>query len=252
MSTSSTTPWHTNLFIGFAVGTTDAYINHPLWVLKTRQQLRQPFTLNPLVLYRGVFTHAMSSVPMDMLQVSISRIAMERFFADDMSYTKKRLISGCIGGTAAAFISTPVELCMTRQQQQLDPIATLKKTPFKGWVATAARDSLFCLGFFSAVPLLTTFFEKQGSPPPLATISAGLAAGVMTAVVSHPIDTIKTAVQGSLKHLSYAKACVDILKTDGPLGFVTGLPLRTARVASGILVLGSMNDFLEKNLIDNG
>lgn len=243
------TPWHTNLFIGFSIGVTDVCVNHPLWVIKTRQQLRLTFSLNPRIIYQGVFAHAFTSVPMDMLQTSISRVVTERFFKKETQYEVKRVIGGFVGGVAAAFISAPTEFYLTRQQQKIDPIASLKKTPFKGWLGTAVRDGIFCFGFFSAVPMLKHTLEERKIHSVFATVIAGLVSGGITAIVSHPADTVKTLMQASIQPISYKEVCFQILKKSGVKGFFSGVALRTARVSSGILVLGGMNDFLEQKLI---
>ncbi len=248
----STTPWQTSLFIGFTIGTTDAYINHPLWALKTRQQAGMPFTLNPRILYRGVVSHALSSVPMDMLQVTVSRVAMERLLPKDTSYTTRRLLGGLIGGTAAALISSPAELVMTCQQQGFNPITALKAHPFKGFLSAAGRDSLFCCGFFAAVPLVREALEEKDVSSSLAATVAGLSSGVFTAVISHPCDTLKTLIQSSKEKKTYKDAFKEAMQIHGWKGLFTGLPLRTARVASGIFILGTMNDFLERTLIHTG
>ena len=245
----SETAWYISPLIGFAIGTTDAYVNHPLWAIKTRQQIGAPFTLNPRILYRGVVAHAMSSVPMDMLQVTVSRLSMDHLFSKETSYTNKRLFGGLIGGAFAALISSPVELIMTRQQQDLSPLEILRKNPLRGFSTTVARDSIFCAGFFAGVPLLREKFEERKVEPAIAALAAGIFSGVVTAVISQPFDTLKSNIQASIEPVSHRSAIYAIINKSGYRGLFTGLLMRMARVTSGVLILGVMNDALEQTLI---
>jgi hypothetical protein len=241
--------WYINPLIGFIVGVTDASVNHPLWAIKVRQQIGLPFTLSPSVLYRGFFPHAISSVPMDMLQVSVGHMCMDYLPDKKISYWEKRFFSGLLGGLSASLISTPVELVMTRQQQDVGFRDVLKRNPLRGFMMTALRDSIFCCGFFAGVPLSRDYLESRGLISPIACVASGLGSGVITAIISQPFDTLKSKIQACNDLVSHKKLAKEILRTEGLQGFFTGLTMRVARVSSGVLILGVMNDLLEKILI---
>ncbi|MBP6952636.1 MAG: hypothetical protein KBC28_10690 [Alphaproteobacteria bacterium] len=44
-----------SFLIGTAAGGIETFVNHPLWVWKTRSQYGGYFTLNPKTIYKGVF-----------------------------------------------------------------------------------------------------------------------------------------------------------------------------------------------------
>lgn len=259
----NSTPWHLNLFIGCAIGITDAYITHPLWAAKTLVQQGKPLTANWRVLFRGVGVHAASSVPLDAIQTAASRIFMENrsFFAhsrwDDSSNATKRIASGLLGGGIGALISSPSEMIMIRQAEKGEKACKAIKGLwsegklgrfYKGFLPTLGRDSLFCCGFFAGVPILTRKFENEDVHPAFATIAAGIISGSITAVISQPFDTVKTLVQ-SEKSLTPRKAVQVIYQERGIEGMFSGLLFRMARVTLGVLILGTMNDSLEKILL---
>lgn len=255
VSESSKTPLHLNLAIGFVVGAAEAYINHPLWALKTRLQTGLPLTLNPRVLYRGVFVHSASSIPLDTLQISLGRIIAERL---PYSLEINRFIGGLTGGAFASLISAPSELIMTRQQATGSSARTVVQAILRqqgprgllaGFLPTLGRDSLFCGGFFAGVPILKKQLTERGVSDVPASFIAGVAAGVTTALISHPFDTLKSRMQYASQPLSMRHTARAILQESGPLGFLDGLSMRTARVTSGIFLLGNFNTYLEEKIL---
>lgn len=259
----NSTPWHVNFFIGAAIGITDAYVTHPLWVAKTLVQQKKPVLHNWKVLFRGVGVHALSSVPLDSIQTAVSRHFMESplFFChprwNNRSNAQKRTISGLLGGGVGALISCPSEMIMIHQtDKKIKALPAIKelwkegkfKEFYKGFFPTLGRDSLFCCGFFAGVPILARKLEKQDVHPILASLAAGIFAGSITAVLSQPFDTVKTVVQ-SEKLLKSKQALQSIYHERGVVGLFSGLSFRISRVTLGILILGTMNDLLEKILL---
>ena len=257
MAIEQNTPWHKSAGIGLVVGSTEAYVNHPLWALKTRMQAGYHFTLNPRVLYRGVVSHATSSVPLDALQISVSRFVMERFFSAETPIEKKRIVGGLVGGCSAALISCPAELIMTYQQNNMDFRSAVAKITqlgrlqnlYRGFLPTIGRESLFCCGFFSGVPLIKQKLVDLGHSELVSTFVSGILCGIGTAIISHPFDTIKTVVQASEEKKSGRAIAVEIFHKQGWSGYFTGLTMRLARVTSAVLILGGFNDYLERKFL---
>lgn len=253
------TPLYLNLAIGVTIGVTEAYANHPLWTLKTLIQQKKPLTLSWRVLYRGVASHAASSIPLDTIQTTASRIFYEHPYFKSIPNVRRRLLGGCFGGCFGALISSPAEMIMTRQLDKGISVQNACKDLwsegrvkrfYAGIGSTLVRDSLFCCGFFSGVPILRDRFERQGFHTGLASVIGGIFSGIITAIISQPFDTIKTVIQSSPDNLSTLSVGRQILIKDGFRGLFSGLTLRVGRVASGILILGVLNDKLESLLLN--
>ena len=238
--------------MGCIMGSVEAVVSHPFWVLKTRVQAGMGFTLHPRVLYRGLVVHVASSLPLDIIQVMVSRIAFERLLPSTMEESKSRLVAGFIGGASSAFICCPADLIMTLQQDG----SSLKKIifriykqknyfyPFLGMLPTIVREGLFCAGVFGGVSILANECEKQKLPEGVSVILSGMGSGAVTTLLSHPADVIKTRMQAF--NLRIRAAAQDVYLKEGMNGFTSGLGWRMVRVSSAVLVLGNLNRYLEK------
>lgn len=259
MTPTKETPLHLNLSIGIVIGAVEAWVSHPLWTLKTLLQQGKPLVAHPRVLYRGVTSHAASSVPLDMVQTAASRIFYEHPAFTFIPKATRRLIAGGVGGCFGALISSPAEMIMIRQLDKSLGVKAACKDLWKeggirkiyaGIGSTLGRDSIFCCGFFAGVPILRNEFECYTSSPPLASISAGILSGIFTAVLSQPFDTIKTSVQSSSTLTNSFSASRKLVAKSGFKGLYNGLSLRIARVTLGILILGTLNDKLEDVILN--
>jgi len=255
MTPNDGTPLHLNVAIGFIIGISEAYINHPLWTLKNQIQQRKTPSYSVRVLYRGVMTHAASSVPLDAIQTTASRMFLEHQALAGIPKVQRRLIAGFLGGCLGSFISTPAEMIMIRQQEKNSAFIAASRdlwqigkirAIYKGLMPTLGRDSLFCCSFFAGVPILRKYFQQHGVHSGLAAIFAGIVSGSSVAVISQPFDTIKTLVQSEGNSSSSKEVVSHIVRNRGFKGLFSGLILRIGRVTSGVLILGVLNDHLEK------
>lgn len=258
MDSTQATSMSLNLLIGCTIGVSEAYVNHPLWALKTRMQQGKPLTLHPRILYRGVMAHAATSIPLDSIQTTACRVFLESDRLAFLPKGKRRLVAGLLGGCIGALISTPAEMIMTRQQDLQSGLSAACESLWRegkirrlyaGFCGTTARDALFCCGFFAGVPILRSHLEQYHVATPLAVVVAGLLSGCFVAVISQPFDVMKTLVQSSSMTISNRYIIRQVYMRRGFLGFFSGLGLRVGRVASGIFILGALNDYLEKTLL---
>lgn len=64
---------------------------------------------------------------------------------------------------------------------------------------TAVRDSLYTAGYLGVCPVLHEYVQNmdafKGRSPTVQFLAAGITAGLLGAVVTHPADTIKTRQQ---------------------------------------------------------
>ncbi len=248
------TPIWVSLLIGSTIGTFEAGVNHPLWVAKTLFQQNQRIDWKPSVLYRGFGVHVISSVPLDICQVTVSRVFYERVFPQEWEPTQRRIVSGLVGGGVSALISAPSEMVMTWQQTGDSSWTAAHKIYNSGGIArifagfwpTVARDGLFCCGVFAGVPLISKELEKGGCSRSVSDGAAAVVSGLATAVLSQPFDVIKTHTQSSLTTIRLHDAIRLIYRESGVSGFGAGFALRVGRVISAVAILGTMNKKLEQ------
>ena len=68
---------------------------------------------------------------------------------------------------------------------------------------TMGREGLICTGMLGATPLLTTAFQQSGMQADIAMATASSATALISCTISHPMDTIKTCMQGDVKGENY-------------------------------------------------
>ena len=127
----------------------------------------------------------------------------------------QELSSATLGGAATAFFATPVEGVMIQQQRfggsligTVARIATdfgvLSGGLMRGLEAAILRDAIYVSGLLGITPIMQDWLmETQG----MSTLNAGLLAsavgGLVGAVPSHPLDVVKTCMQGDLERTTY-------------------------------------------------
>ena len=249
--------WIESSGIGLTVGSADVFVNHSLWALTARIQAKLTFTLNPLILYKGFFVHLISSAPLDALQVTMSHLIIQKVLPNRLDETIKRIAGGFFGGCSAALISCPAEMLMVWQQKNMGfkqaLKAVCKESPlhlYTGFTPMVIREGLFCAGFFSFVPYFRGLFQSRGIKKTEATLLAGILSGAITAIISQPFDTVKTVIQASEKKTQLRQVVKHLIKEDGVKGLFKGLSYRTTRVISTIVILGSLNIYLEEKLYE--
>lgn len=180
-----------------------------------------------------------------------------------------------IGGTAgmiAALVAAPAELVMTVQQRSGEAIGPALRrlvstwgasTLFRGLFLAASRDGIFCASYMACGPLVTSWLH--GSVPQLfgatveeasfsqrtaAGFGGSVVAGLGTVLLTQPMDTIKTIMQGecavmstspsqpTLRLTSIPQSISTIYHRSGLKYFWSGSTPRGLRLIGGIFILG--------------
>ena len=119
---------------------------------------------------------------------------------------------------------------------------------FTGFFETGLRIAVPAAGFLAGVPILAEQLKERKTNSFLAWFVAGTSVGISTALVTQPLDTVKTERQRHLKPKSTLGTIVEIYSKRGVYGFfVGGLP-RIIRVTSAVAVMGSLNEKLKSLL----
>ena len=243
-----------HIFAGAAAGTIETVINHPLFTLKNRIQCAHKFTLNPLILYRGVLGNAASMVPLVTIQISSNIFILDKIhdiLGIGLQYEKP--ISAFFAGNLSSIVSTPIELTLVQQQKCNKTFARsgidflrnhgLKKS-YTGLVGTSIRTGFVSSGFIAIMPQFKYLFQESGYNDELATLLGGFGAGLLSTFLSHPFDTIKTIQQDRAdtdQVLKFKETYHKIIKEKGVRGLYTGVLARSTRVISATLILGHVS-----------
>ena len=242
---------------GSVAGAVEVLVDHPLWSIKTRLQCGDSFTLKPSVLYRGILPNAASMVPITAMQVGLNRCLQNVFFKDTKELSNaQRVTSAFVAGVGSAFVSCPTEIVMTYQGKAkcgfYPAYGHLVKQGglsclFTGLPATAMREGMFTAFFLAVTPILKANIQPYCSNDYVASLVAGMGAGVGATVASQGVDTIKTIQQAAnvLQPVSFKDAVKKLYSTHGMYGFFKGGVPRGARVMSAVTIMGLVAEKME-------
>ncbi len=270
----------TSIGIGAVAGAAEIGLNHPLWVIKTRQQNGYPFRLNPFILYKGILAHATSEVFLCILQVSCAIQTQEainnRNKTSDGHIPKSvslfsAVTGGAIGGGLSALVTNPTELVMTVQQKRIkqqgrgsavsqhnffELASELQKKYgmsrlLLGLPCTGIREIFYTAAYFAGTSAGSEYLLKYLPSVWLSAMLSGASMGLLAAFLTHPFDTIKTVQHGeadATTGCAALQACKKIYSTRGAMGFFDGLAARAGRVASATAVIGTVVEAMRAGL----
>ena len=122
----------------------------------------------------------------------------------------QRVAAAAATGVTSSLLSTPAELVIIQQQRTCRPLvetaAGLLRQHGAGVFARAGlpcalREAVYVAGYLGTAPLATSFLQQlpalEGRPD-AALVLGGMASGAAAAVLTQPLDTVKTRMQANL------------------------------------------------------
>ena len=248
-----------SVITGSIAGAAEVSVGHPLWSIKTRLQSNQPFTLNPTVLYRGILSNAASMMPITAIQVGLNRSVQQFIFKDQQTLADwQRVACAFVAGVGSSLVSCPTEMVMTYQGKAKCGFSAAYQYLMKqggvyfytGLPATAMREGIFTAFFLAVTPIFKAKIHPYCSNEYVASLGAGMSAGVGATLASQGIDTIKTLQQAAdaSKSVSINDAIQRIYSTQGVHGFFKGGLARGTRVMSAVTIMGWVTEKLEAKM----
>lgn len=246
-----------SLTIGSIVGFANITINLPLWAIKIRIQCDLPFTVDPRILYKGYTMLLATTVPIAALEIfNTSRI--EKILNEEKTVSsQERVFSSFLGGISSSLIGNPLNLIATQQHKHgTTPLNTTKnmirqfgiKSIYIGLPASTMTHGLFACAFYGIFPIIKEYARKYTHSEGTAYIFAGVLAGISTAVLTHPLDLIKTIQHRNSDQKgehSFIYSFRKIYKNKGSVGLFKGFVPRTLGMCSTVLVAGTTADVVE-------
>jgi predicted Zn-ribbon and HTH transcriptional regulator len=235
-----------NIAVGSVTGIAEVTVNQPLVTIKNTIQQGKKLSLSPAQLYRGYGANVASMAPITAIQVAVNGVLRNHLSQGgtrELS-TSDKMTAAFVAGTLSAAVSSPSELVVLHQQNYgKDMYSTVKeilaskgvKGMYRGVIPTACRDGGFTTGYLALSDVAKAQVASKVDNELLASLSGGIAAGLVASVVTHPFDTTKTYMQA--KNVGMQDAAKSIYAKDGWSGFFKGLIPRSTRVGLAVALM---------------
>jgi hypothetical protein len=239
--------------LGVCCGTIEVSILQPMLFCKNATQQGLPFTLDPRVLYRGIGVSILNMSILTGVQFPLTSMVARAITQGEerpLSDTEK-VSSAFAGGALSGLVCGPMELVMIQQQRfGASLVGTAGKvvrefgalTMFRGLTVSCGREGIFTAGYLGLGPVFARRLKDgYGVSSSIGDFAGAVGAGLIAATLSHPLDTIKTCMQGDLERATYRGQfhTLSTLYAQGGVGrFFSGWSWRTTRMICAIFLLG--------------
>lgn len=230
-----------NLELGMVAGIFSKMINYPLLNWKNTVQQGLPISFAPAVVYRGLpmaminlgGTTAVQFVATGFFQRSFRKIMGVEENSSTGRAAQAEIAGAAVGGLFSGIPCSIWELTMIQQQRFG---GSLFQTPLRlareyglrslsrGVITCCGRESLYTMAMLGICPLTQQELIKRYNVSPEIALGAGaLIASCFAATLSHPLDTIKTCMQGDVAQLKYKGIKATAVSLSTEYGVAQGL-----------------------------
>ena len=254
-----------NVLLGTCAAFIEAVILQPTLYWKNAKAQRMPFSIDPRIIYRGTSASIFNEMQMMGIQFGMTSLLKRSFSFNENSSNLSSsssaaasnrkgvldMLSASGGGAITAIFVSPVELVMIQQQRFggsffsvpmkiVKEHGLLSRGLMRGLFPTVCRDSIYVTGMLGVTPVVQAHLvSKYSLNNDLAGLYASIIGGVMAALPSHPLDLVKTCMQGDLCQAKYSTfgATLKAIWAEG--GFVrmsSGGFWRTVNITATIVI----------------
>jgi len=248
-----------NCVLGMVTGIMAKACNYPFLVWKNTVQQGLKISLDPRLVYRGLPMACLNLGGTNAVQFGGTGV-FQRLLATTGSSQDTINVGGAfLGGAASGLPCSIWELCMIQQQRfggsiLGTPARFLKEygtaALTRGVTMTIGREAMFTMSMLGITPLIqqrlveSKVVESQNTALAIGALSGAILAGTIT----HPMDTIKTCMQGDLAQLKYG----GIMQSGRSLaaeygvmqGLFKGLSYRIALISTTFFLVNSFKQRL--------
>mmetsp|Transcript_13436 Transcript_13436/g.39633 ORF Transcript_13436/g.39633 Transcript_13436/m.39633 type:complete len:272 (-) Transcript_13436:424-1239(-) len=257
-----------NFAVGASAGTIEVTILQPMLYCKNATQQGLPLTLNPMVLYRGLTVSIINMASLTALQFPLSSMSAGLITGGASAHRPltpvEEIASGFCGGALSGFLCAPMELVLIQQQRFGGSIFG---TPFRlmsengvfsimrGLIPSCGREGIFTAGYIGLGPAFgAALRDNVGMDKTQSKMLGAVGAGVICATLSHPLDTMKTCMQGDVEQKTYKgfTHTLNALMTEGGMQrFFSGWAWRTGRMICAVGIMTECKERLGPLLFPN-
>jgi hypothetical protein len=247
-----------NATVGMTVGVVEVLLLQPFNYAKNMTQQKQPISLNPLVMYRGVGANCVNMGSCTMIQFAVGgKLKLLVTGGDKVKKLTPLEEMGCgIGaGLTSAVVGSPLELIMIQQQRKggntLSTFKTVASPALigRGFMGMAVREALWTCGYLSIPPIvrnyLMTNYPETFTSNEKARIPAALLGGLFACYLTQPFDTVKTCMQGDIERMMYGSFSETAKKIYGESsipGFYRGATFRYGRMVCAVFIMDTLKE----------
>jgi len=166
----------------------------------------------------------------------------------------EKVAAGFMGGALSGVICAPMELVMIQQQRFGTSLVSAAgriiseygaPTLFRGLSTSCGREGLFTAGYLGIGPVFGEKLQQNfGVSKAVSGFAGAVGAGMIAATLSHPLDTIKTCMQGDVEQKTYksiSQTVTTLYSSEGGTSrFFRGWAWRTGRMILAIFLLGQV------------
>jgi len=257
-----------NAILGTIAGGIEVLIDQPQLYWKNATQQRLPFTLDPRLLYRGLIASITNMAVLTGIQFFGAGMVKKMITGGDDGYVLSNfeiIYSAFLGGSLSGLACGPLELTMIQQQRfggnvLLTPVRIIKTFGIyngigRGLLMATLRESVFTAGYLGIAPLLeVVILDKCRNDTGgyianeyLLKFSAAMIGALPAATLSHPLDTIKTCIQGDLEKKTYTTVTQTgktIWEQGGITRMFSGFGWRYFRMGCAVFIINRSKEFL--------
>ncbi len=240
-------------FLGLLAGAIEVTLLQPILYCKNTVQQNIKITLNPRVMYRGLSVSILNMSICTGIQFPLTSMITKTITGGKARRltSSEQLIASFSGGFLSGVVGGPLELILIQQQRFGGNILKVPATLVKNFGPTvigramhlcSGREGLWCAGYLGITPVLSRYLnEVHNVKETTAKIYASVVAGLIAAPLSHPLDTMKTGMQGDVQRTKYGSTMETYRrmydKEGGPRRFFNGLFFRAFRMVLGIYII---------------
>lgn len=223
-----------NLGLGMMSGVMAKLCNYPLLSWKNSSQQSLPISFNPKVVYRGLPVACLNLGGVTAVQFWFTGFFQKLLSPGDQPITPmNQMAAAFLGGVCSGIPCSVWELTMIQQQRFGGSLMDVCKRVTsengvaglgRGMSVTVGRESLFTMAMLGVTPSIQRKLMEDFNMDPSISLAGGALSGALfSAVVTHPMDTIKTCMQGDIGRVKYTSVVGTGKNLVGEFGLAGGL-----------------------------
>jgi len=244
-----------NFLLGLTAGMGTKAINYPLLHCKNRAQQGLPISFNPYVIYRGLPMAMLNLGGTTAVQFGLTGFFQKTLRGSDRELSREKEMGGAfLAGFFSGIPCSMYELTMIQQQRfggsvLSTPLRIMrdygKKTIFRGTTMTMGRESLYTMAMLGGTPLIQRELRDTYNVETSVALAAGsFLTAVLSVTITHPMDTIKTCMQGDVAQVKYSTVLNSgraLVEEYGVVkGLFKGLTWRIALISTTIFIVNNL------------
>jgi len=247
-----------NVALGIITGVMSKSVNYPFLSWKNTVQQGLEISFNPRIVYRGLPMACLNLGGTNAVQFGSTGVFQKMLAGSGFSSDAVQVGGAFLGGAASGMPCSIWELCMIQQQrfggsllgtpaQFVKEYGAVSLT--RGFTMTIGREAMFTMSMLGITPLIQqNLVDNSGVEKNTALAAGALAGALLAGVVTHPMDTIKTCMQGDLGGVKYT-GIMDtgklLVEENGIVqGLFRGLFYRTALISTTFFLVNSFKQRL--------